>query len=110
MGLFKRRKQGVIDLTKLEKRGILQKSREIAIRNDRENTNANKIVDLSDNSDNDLGFLNSLASAGAGAGEDRMKSLDSLRHLKIKIEDIEYKLNRFIERLDKIEEKLDSNN
>ncbi len=111
MGLFRRKKQSVVDLTKLQKRGILQKSREIAVRDKRENANSNKIIDLSNNSDNEgLGFLNNLAGAGADAGSeaDRSKKhFDSLQHLKVKIDDIEYKLDKFIERLDKIEEKLE---
>ena len=105
MGLFKKKSE-VVDLTKLEKLGILQKSRDIASKDAIENINSNKIVDLSETnraSNNEgLGFLNNLA--GVGTSERRENSND-LENLKVKIEDIEYKLERLIEKLNKIEER-----
>ena len=117
MGWFSRKNKEVIDLTKLRDSGVLQRSQEIARQN--QSLNSNDVVDLSSsgssgNSGND--FLDSLASVGAAsnASESVVDKLKAARHsnigavneLKNKIEDIEYKLERFIERLKKIEEKL----
>ena len=119
MGWFSRKNKEVIDLTKLRDSGVLQRSQEIARQNQSLNSNSKDVVDLSSfgssgNSGND--FLDSLASVGiaSNASESVVDKLKAARHsnigavneLKNKIEDIEYKLERFIERLKKIEEKL----
>ena len=105
MGLFRKKGQEVLDLTELRDRGILQRSREIADREKIHSVNENKVIDLGDApsvKNNDFGFLDNLASAGINNERTRGEGIE---HLKIKIEDIEYKLERLIERLEKIEEK-----
>lgn len=69
----------------------------------------------------DLGFLGSMASVGASQSSSAGSSSEitpyysenssnaepaNVAHLKVKIEDMEYKMDRFIERIDKLEEKL----
>ncbi len=106
MGLF-RKKARDVDLTKLEKIGVLKKSREIALNDLKIDVNKDKVVDLSSNasSESALGFLSNLA--GAGEEIKRPNSEGDMQSLKVKIDDLEYKLDRFIERLSKIEDKLD---
>lgn len=118
MKIFRKKKVEVIDLTKLQKKGILQRSMEIASNNETENLRKDEVVDLRDlnnlknaNSDNSnmFGFLNNLA--GVGASENISQKVlrggqKDIEHLRVKIEDIEYKLDRFLERLERIEENL----
>lgn len=119
MGLFKKSGQ-VIDLTKLQKKGILQRSREIASINNKENLNSGEVIDLrslatnesvkNNGSDNSLEYLGSLAGFGTqnlSNGSSNTLETKEFEHLKIKVEDLEYKLDRLIERLDKIESKID---
>jgi hypothetical protein len=137
MGWFKK-KEEVIDLTKLRDKGVMQRSLEIARRREGDNSSEDT-VDLTNstmqkgskglnNSNGSLGesamgndFLSALAGAGSNIGEggENPESLDvvsnlkevrksrskDFNELKNKIEDIDYKLNSFIERLDKLEEK-----
>ncbi len=60
----------------------------------------------------DMSFLGSLAGAGSSAESSSSTtlsaSLPDISTIRIKIDDMEYKLDRFIERLDKIEEKISS--
>ena len=56
---------------------------------------------------NNFGFLNDMASIGSSNSQNTPLNENDLSSLKIKIDDMEYKLERFIERLDKLEEKLD---
>ncbi len=106
MGIFKKKSPEVLDLTELQRKGILERSNELA---KMEKWTANeKVVDLTSSSLNkgsetSFDLLNNLASAassneGAAHGE-----------LKNKIEDIEYKLEKLIERLEHIENKLNDN-
>ncbi len=133
MSWFKKKKE-IIDLTKLQERGILQRSKEIADRESRVQRHEGEVIDFTsenanqgnatDDSNSGFGFLGSLANAGASNensnSEDRASVVDNLRavrrtrfpetghlsELKNKIEDIEYKLERLIERLERIEGKL----
>lgn len=115
MGMFKKRGQ-IIDLTKLQEKGILQRSKAIAKENSLEAKN--DVVDLSSmisknqsetSNSNSSGFdFLSLANAGSGSnstGNIADSNLD-MQGLRNKIEDIEYKMEKFIERISKIEEKL----
>ena len=112
MGLFKKRSTTVVDLTALQKSGTLQRSRAIAKNNS--STTSNEFIDLTNSSQSispasstspNLDFLSSLAGASAES-ENSENSNDNSHHLKIKIEDLEYKLERLIERLEKVESKL----
>ena len=128
MGLFGKRKPEFVDLTDMRKRGILKEGAgEEAI---------NGVLDLSSSSSvsspgsstsassSPLGFLGNLAGAGnpstpaentSTSNETYSEKLRVARrgnvaevsNIKVKMEDIEYKLDRFLERLEKIEEKLD---
>ena len=122
MRLFKKGGPEVIDLTELKEKGILQRSRAIALDDEKMSANENNIVDLtvsnsisgSSNSSESsaFGFLDSLAGAAGGSGNNAgvgsfNNDNTNMSSLKIKIEDIEYKLDRFIERMEKIELKLE---
>jgi hypothetical protein len=106
MGLFK--EEEVLDLTKLEKRGILKEARKMK----ESDANTEDYVDFSSkqessNVSNPLGFLDSLASTGASnASTSTNVASEDLQHLKVKFEDLEYKLDRFVERLAALEEKI----
>lgn len=113
MGLLrKKRGPDVVDLTKLEKKGILQRSKEIAERN--KEINSSEFVDLRSNISRSNGaansspfaFLDNLASAGSNVNLEGNTEIKNFHELKIKMEDIEYKIEKFIERLEKIEERL----
>jgi len=113
MKRFRKKGPEVIDLTELQKKGILERSKAIEQQNRITLGNEDKIVDLSNNSNSSdsgaFGFLSSLANAGGVGGSNDSNLISAshdLRGLKNKIEDIEYKLEKFIERLNKIEEKL----
>ena len=112
MGLFKKRGD-VIDLTKLKRSGVLDRSLKVAKENEAGGVNEGRVIDLRENSNNisstsgnDFGFLSGLAGAGS-FGDSGSESSSSGNELKNKIEDLEYKLNTLIERLEKIEEKLE---
>lgn len=108
------RKKGVevVDLTEMRKRGLLRRRSEIELSSVKPSTSSGTSA---------LGFLDSLASANAassssvgsgyGSYSDKLKSLRSSRlaefnSMKVKLEDMEYKLERLIERLGKIEGRL----
>ena len=120
MGWFGRKKGvEVVDLTEMRKRGLLRRRRE-----------KDEVVELGSvkpsassgaSGASALGFLDSLASANAassgsqgsgyGSYSDKLKSLRSSRlaefnSMKVKLEDFEYKIERLIERLEKIEARL----
>ena len=118
MGWFKKNKGEFVDLTKLRDQGILRRSQDIASKEDSVNLNGEDIVDLSSNMDgvsNAGDFLSNLAGVGSSNDKESSSVVENLRvarqgsvlgsELKIKLEDIEYKLERFMERLDKLEEK-----
>ncbi len=91
MPLFKKKKN-VIDLTILQKRGILKKQEE-------------KTSEPKSKSSDAFGFLDSLASSSS---DESKTSIDSseISHLKVKIGDFEYKLDRLLERLVILEDKI----
>lgn len=133
MGIFKKKSQEVLDLVELQKKGILERVRAIEMSERRAIPIAESSVNSNSANSSGLGFLSSIAGAGSestgsisvvdtarfaqtqilGAQEPRV--LDDLRiarrehmavdvsGLKNKIEDIEYKIERLIERLEKIE-------
>jgi len=120
MPLFKKRSPNTIDLTKLQKRGILQRSEKIARS---QSSTSEEAIDLtpqtkkeslnstlqSENSLNPFELLQNLANTPQTPKESffqQQPPLD-LSHIKIKIEDLEYKIDKFLERLQKIEEKLE---
>ena len=113
MGIFKKKSSDVLDLTKWQETGLLQRSRAIAEADDPP-VHESKTVDLtassssSTSADNssDFGFLDSLASVGNTIMPDSSdkKGYESAEHLKVKIEDLEYKLERLKERIDKFEQ------
>jgi len=117
MSLFKKKEPEVIDLIELNKKGTLQRSRAIAQERNAFSANEDKIIDLTSpsssistsSSDSPFSLLSSLAAAASDspAYSSTSSSLSSsdFQSIKIKIEDIEYKLDRFIERLAKLEEK-----
>ncbi len=127
MPIFKRKSPEIIDLTELQKKGTLQRSRRIAKINS-EPLNSEEVVDLSlpkkiqeitsmPKESSPLGdFLSNLASANSSqeSGIQAISSLSgqksesntAIQELKIKLDDLEYKLNSFLSRLSKIEEKL----
>ncbi len=124
MGLFSR-KGDFVDLTDMQKRGLLKEQ----VKNFE--TDSEGVVDLSSsnssivgssNSEDSLGlgFLSGLASAGSkpvensdsetGKYTNRLRiaraNVTDISSLKIKVDDIEYKLERFLERLEKMEDKI----
>lgn len=112
MRLFKK-SSNVIDLTDLQRKGILQRSKAIANKN-KDVVPTKDFVDLSQqktlqsqqnlSQNSPFDMLSSLASASASENTAFSQPLD-VNQLKNKIEDLEYKLDRLIERLSKLEEK-----
>jgi ACT domain-containing protein len=112
-----------VDYTLLKKRGILKLKEEkfknsLSVKDgfvDLTGFKDNMISEPSGstNSTSNFGFLSDMASIGSSSpsnisSNENVKVDESdLSALKIKIDDMEYKLERFIERIDKLEEKLD---
>jgi len=108
MSFFKEDAPDVIDLVDMQRRGILKKSAE---------QNEDEFVDFSKQSSSQttqssqpssFDFLNSLASVSSPAVSEQTTKLDDaqITNLKIKLEDLEYKLERFTERIAALEQKL----
>ena len=116
MGLFGKKRADFVDLADMRKRGILRESARV---------DEQGIVDLGSSGSSGsastisggFDFLGNLAGAGnssesgGGSYTNKLKALRfgpnaELKNLKVKMEDIEYKLDRFLERLEKIEDKL----
>ncbi len=137
MPIFKKRVPELIDITELQKKGTFQRSQRIAKNNSDLDNNAQDVVDLtikrpltesssvSTNESSALGdFLSNLASVNSNSSSPTIEPTatitstkstdflsDSSSHinaLKIKLEDLEFKLDTFLNRLQKIEEKLGS--
>ena len=143
MAWFSRKKSpDVIDFTKLQKEGVLQRSQETRMRQATESEsgvidftqsqsfssqNTGSASTSSDPGASALGFLSNLAGSGAantsndtgshvedasyGSYTDRLKlarksKLAEFNSMKIKLEDTEFKLNKVLERLDRVERKL----
>ena len=122
MSLFKKKNSTVdtIDLPDLQRKGLLKRAQKI----DKEESTSSDYIDLSNLASTqsnaqsissqpqipDLSFLSNLA--GAGQSENQLsenqdqESSKELQHLKIKIEDIEYKMDALMDRLAKLETKL----
>jgi hypothetical protein len=120
MGLF-RKKKDVVDFTRLQKQGILDK-----VKTEKTSTESSGFMDLgsSSNTTNDegasaLSALSSLASAGTSESSeistfstpsytDRLKRarIESKQEneVKNKLDDMEYKMDRILERLAKLED------
>ncbi|MBI2451476.1 hypothetical protein HYV50_00180 [Candidatus Pacearchaeota archaeon] len=109
----------LIDYTYLQKRGLLKKEeakkREIGkvtkdgyIELNSPTTVGNK--QTMETLGNQFDFLDNLAGTNANSTSEGIenKNFDEMQiqHLKVKLEDFEYKLDRLIERLNEIEEKL----
>ena len=107
-----------VDYTLLKKKGIL-KLKEEKLKSSLKTEGG--FVDLtplrneatsasSTNLTNNFGFLSDMASIGSSNSNSSNENVNvnesDLSALKIKIDDMEYKLERFIERIDKLEEKL----
>lgn len=114
MGLFRKKGQEVLDLTKLQESGVLQRSRRIA-EAEEQPVHESQTLDLtasnqktSDDSSS-FGFLANLAGAESSSSSSTSSSSSNAQHtdtqgLYYKLEDIEYKLEKLRERLDKLEE------
>ena len=125
------KKKDVIDLTELQRKGVLQRSQEVGKKMGEYSKNENSVVDLSSfsrkqtnvensGSETGFGFLGNLAGAGNtdtsstgdyGSYTEKLKvaragKLAEFNNMKVKIEDLEYKLERMIERLERIETRL----
>jgi len=114
-----------VDYTLLRKKGIL-KLKEEKFKNSlsvedgfvdltgfkNETTSEQSIPTNTSVNTNNFGFLGDMASIGSSNSSTNRPSEglkvneDDLSALKIKLDDMEYKLERFIERIDKLEEKL----
>ena len=123
--MFKKRGPDVVDLTQLQRKGTLQRSR--ALVREKEGSINQDVVDLGmmrgvvareekqisrdNNVSSGFDFLSNFADIGKENGSNISKvsntgeNLD-VAGLKNKIEDIEYKLEKFIERINKIEDQL----
>jgi len=116
MGWFKKRGVDVIDLTDMEKKGLLQRQR---------GANDGDVVDLVPSGSSNisskgggvptLGFLDNLAGASSSGesssvGESlrnaRGSALGQVNQLKIKLEDMEYKMEKLVERLSELESRI----
>lgn len=131
MGLFKEEGVDIIDFTLLKKRGIINvPERKEAPRNyepvgDMLDFTAIKPSEVAGSSEYssssgmpDLGFLGDMATVGAENNSTNTTATTSyygnndsgsgaeLNALKIKMDDMDYKLNRLLEKLEKIEGKL----
>lgn len=115
MGLFKKESGDIIDYTLLQKKGILKlpKQKEEVIdltKNLNSNDSTNQTGNISP-----FGFLDSLAGASGqtnsvNAGFQTSNDNSEINALKLKIDDLEYKLARLTEKLDKVNSFLDKDN
>ncbi len=116
MPLFKERGPDVIDLVDLQKRGILKKSSQQIERREDDFVDFSKQSSSSpvqSSSPSSFDFLNSLASSASPSSPSSLSSSETtdstqLSSLKVKLEDLEYKLDRFIDRIVALESKLSS--
>ncbi len=120
MGIFNKGGD-VLDLTLLQKRGILKKQENKGL-----SCNVPDVIDLTkiplentiqppsvQQSSSPFDFLSNLAHSSPSIQENtnqfeipKTHSNQDLDDFKVKMDNLEYKLDRFLERLDKIEEKL----
>ena len=125
MGVFGKGEE-YVDYTLLKKKGILKLKEEQALKNTKieggfidftamRNEPVSNEKSSSENTTmpNNFGFLADMASASSSNSNPLTSFDNNLRidekefnMLKVKMDDMEYKLDRFIERIDKLEEKL----
>ncbi len=101
--LFKKKREDVVDLSDLQKRGIY---------NPKEEKEPQEVVDLSNSAGTEdvsaLGFLGTMASSETGVGSDRKQRLKGvLRDIKSEIKHTGDKVYKLSDRLDLLEKKLD---
>lgn len=109
MGLFRKKKQDVIDFSLMQKKGFLRESK----------ANEREVIDFSGNSaKTDSGgfdFLSGLANAGGSSGtvteslrEARRKKIESseINELRLKLDDSDFKLKTLTERIKELERRL----
>lgn len=119
MSFFKKDGADVIDFTLLQKKGLLRES-------DVDNSSGNEVLDLTKISTNsgisngatsDVGnpfdMLSSLASASSSTGPTYPSSNSypnsdnsDMQNLRVKLDDLEYKFERLMEKIGKLEDEL----
>src|SRR3989344_341671 len=101
MSIF--RKEGeTLDLTDLQRRGILKKAQQAEQIQAKSEIKSNDYLDITTpQSSSPLSFLDSLANINPTP-----QNSPDLSDVKVKLENFEYKLERFMERLEAIESKL----
>lgn len=105
-----KKRGGYIDLTLLQKKGILKKEEEkkdfVPV-----SPTAEVLTPQQSAPENPFSFLDNLASGEQTNTEQNIpKQSEDFSNLTVKLENLEYQLERFLERLDKIEEKLRESN
>lgn len=113
MSLFKKRGPEVIDLTQLEKKGTLERSRRLAQEGTMVNTD--KVIDFTQGvkrspqpSESTFDFLGSIAQATQESSSLSAPQAQPSNTFHNRIEDLEYKLERLLEKIQKIEERLEN--
>ncbi len=128
MSWLKKRGDDFIDLTEMQRKGILERARvkdRFSEREDRvvDLSFAKKQVSVSSNGsvNPSLGFLDNLAHAASSNNEDRGTSyggfsenlqearktrLAEFNEMKLKLNDLEFKLGKLMEKIEKIENKM----
>ena len=124
--MFGKGKNDVIDFTALQKRGLIKKEEpkksELQITKDGYiNLSQNKEQEIISNEispqNNPFDMLNSLAAAGNSAESEnpfqtsqsaQQNSSIDFQHLSVKLDDLEYKLERLIDKIAEIEAKIKS--
>ena len=104
-----KKRDGYVDLTLLQKKGILKKEEEkkdfVSIPQTTEVQTFTQQTNTT--SENPFSFLDNLANSSQTNIEQNIsKPAEDFSSLTVKLENLEYQLERFLERLDKIEEKL----
>src|SRR3989344_998497 len=107
MGIF-RKNEEVLDLTLLQKKGILKIKEE---KDEVELTKSQANSNIASHSSSPFEFLDNLAQTSQADNKNYFQSSTTansadLQDLRVKFEDIEYKMQRLIERFEKIEEKI----
>ena len=125
MGVFGKEDE-YMDYTLLKKKGILKLKKEETLKNTKmeggfldltsmrnEPSSSEQSNSSNTTMPNNFGFLADMASAGLNSQSNQTSFDNNLKidekefnMLKVKIDDIDYKIDRFIERIDRLEEKL----
>ena len=101
MRLLKKKESNFIDFTLLEKKGIIKKYLE-----DEANKKIDAAAQKTPGLESPFSFLDSIASASKSEPPAINEGNQDINAIKIKIDDMEYKLERFLEKLTLIESKL----